>query len=87
MYVVVKFLKRLFRRKPKKFRFPNGIPRVATLPYPQTLTNKTLPPCECGHSIGAHECGLCQIVLNEGEYSATPIFCDCPFNYQDDDEV
>jgi hypothetical protein len=41
--------------------------------------NLTPLPC-CGHPAGSHECGLCQVVLNAGDYSATPVFCQCPDN-------
>jgi hypothetical protein len=34
----------------------------------------------CGHAAGCHECGMCQVVLNEGDYGASPIFCPCPEN-------
>lgn len=36
------------------------------------------PPECCGHSIRAHECGLCQIVT--GDTDGNPLFCDCPLN-------
>lgn len=40
------------------------------------------PPDCCGHSIGAHECGLCQIVIHDGtpEFGVPPVFCPCPLN-------
>jgi hypothetical protein len=40
------------------------------------------PPDCCGHSSGAHEYGLCQVVLNDGppEWGNPPKFCDCPLN-------
>lgn len=47
------------------------------------------PHC-CGHSTGCHECGLCQVILNEHRYWSAgeqPVFCPCPMNnYEDDDD-
>jgi hypothetical protein len=41
-------------------------------------TNETV--CECGHAQNEHECGLCQVVLNEGHTDGRPLFCNCPQN-------
>lgn len=38
------------------------------------------PPDCCGHEQGAHECGLCQVVLNGHQYVEPHRFCPCPIN-------